>query len=1415
MRTKVRFLLEIILIPLLALPVARLAGATAKLDDPRSATENFHLPAGHPIQALPMSFEANAGQFADDVKFRSRGAGYSVVLFPTEAVLLLGDRKVQKRPQELEKRSAQSKRGSHREPSVQLSASAVVHLSIIGANAEAEVVGESRLPGIANYFLGNDPALWRTAVPTYEKVFYRGIYPGIDLVYYGNQRQLEYDFIVAPGTKPDKIRIRLDGVDGVSVDAGGDLIAQIGTRHLRWQKPRAYQVEARGERTVAAEFVVDAANQISFRVGAYDVARPLIIDPLLVYSSFLGGADFDSVAATAVDNSGNVYLAGTTYSTNFPVFKAYQTNAPSRGTNADAFVTKLNSDATALVFSTYFGGSDLDGANGIAVDTNGNVYVVGGTYSLNFPTRNAFQTSKGNFNDAFLTKFGPFGTNILYSTYYGDSGGPSGYGDEAFGVAVNNSGDAYIVGETESGSALYTKAPIQNGFGGGASDALVARFDTTQSGNNSLVWGSWLGGSFDEHGYGIALDSVGNVYITGYMLMVTCYDSMTFLPCPPDFPTLAAFQPSFGGNPLEVTADAFIVKINNSSSPSRVFATYLGGSGDDFGYGIAVDSSNNVYVAGETTSTDFPVLNAQQPAEADGGFYSDAFVAKFSSSGTNLLYSTYFGGRHLDGARSIVLDRFRNAYVVGYTFSPDFPVTPGAPQTLRGGGATNFNRDVFVAKLNPAVPGPSSLVFATYFGGSEDEAITGGGNYADHPGIGLAVDTNLDIYIGSDTLSTNLPGLGGGVFQLTPGGGGDAFAAKFSPPADVSVANIASTNLVIVGSNLVYTLYANNNGLGSFSDVTVTDPLPAALQFVSGTNNFGTISNFQGTVTCTFGTLTNGGGAVATINTVPLQPGTITNRASLAASPTDLNTNNNVSRVVTVILGIADLAFMLSASPNPVLATSNLTYSITLTNQGPWPASNLRVTSPFPPGANFVSLDSVRAVFTGGQVVWLPADLTNGGSATLSIVMNPIGSILLLTNQATVSAYQFDPVASNNTASVVTTVTPVADLALGSLIGDQNPVLFGSNLTYTIKATNSGPSLASATQVVDPLPAGLTFVSAQSTLGSCTQFQGVVTCNLGNLSSGAVATVTIVAKPGLVGLLTNTASISSPAVDFASSNNSISTVTTVNPLANLSLLKSVVSSPVIVTSNLVYTLSVSNLGPTFSSGVTVTDPLPPNTVYVSAQSSQGFCTADGGIVTCNLGTLTNGGSATISVVVTPMLEGNITNVATVASGTADFAVGNNTSSALAFVTNHPAGPILRIAMSGTNVVLYWTTNSAGYVLQARSGSITGSTWQQVTNVPVVRGTQFFVTNAVGSAPTLYRLSKTIPVPALSATLSGATIRISWPTNLVGYLLQATATLSVSNYWITFTNPPAMQAGRFYILDEATNTARFYRLFASG
>ena len=697
-------------------------GAQAETPEPSKVDKATLARVNESYGKLPLSFEANQGQQDQPVKFLSRGRGYNLFLTNREAVLVLTK----------SEKPAPAKKLTHptfaqKKPKRQ---STVLRTQFVAANPAAKVTGEEELPGKINYLIGQDPTKWRTGVATYAKVRYEQVYPGIDLVYYGNQRQLEYDFVVGPGGDPAHIRMKLAGAQKMSLDAQGELVVQTAGGRVRWKQPEIYQEVDGQHRSVEGRYVLRAGHELGFAVAAYDTARPLIIDPVLVYSTYLGGSDIDEGNGIAVDTSGNAYIIGYTESGDFPTTAgAFQTTY---GGGPDAFVTKLNPTGSGLVYSTYLGGSDYDYGGGIAVDTSGNAFVTGLTFSSNFPTTlGAFQMTYGGA-DAFVTKLNPTGSGLVYSSYLGGSGL-----EEGNAIAVGDSGNAYITGYTGSGDFPTTAGAFQTAFRG-LSDVFVTEVSSTGSG---LVYSTYLGGSDIDRGYGIAVDTSGNAYVAGFTESG-------------DFPTTAgAFQTALSGG-----YDAFVTKLNPTGS-GLVYSTYLGGSDYDYGGGIAVDTSGNTFVTGITFSANFPTTAGAFQTTLDG---QDVFVTELNPAGSGLVYSTYLGGSDYDyGGGSIAVDISGNAYVAGSTYSSDFPTTAGAFQTTLGG-----DDDAFVTELNPT---GSGLVYSTYLGGS--------GNDEGYP---IAVDTSGNFYVTGRTYSSNFPTTLG-AFQTLPDGSEDVFVAQFSP----------------------------------------------------------------------------------------------------------------------------------------------------------------------------------------------------------------------------------------------------------------------------------------------------------------------------------------------------------------------------------------------------------------------------------------------------------------------------------------------------------------------------------------------------------------------------------------------------------------------------------------------------------
>jgi YVTN family beta-propeller protein len=586
---------------------------------------------------LPLSFEPNQGQTDPRVRFVARGSGYALFLTSNEAVLSLRSQKSVVGIQKQEKRPLSVADDLKAITDQEQLTTDILRLRLVGADAGSTATPLSELPGKSSYFLGNDPKRWRTDVPTYAEVKYQNVYPGVDLVYYGNQGRLEYDFMVAPGADPSAIALAVEAVPPagggggtplLQVDAThGDLVIQTKGGKVRFHKPTVYQPAESGESSVVrrqlqgiaddgprttdsvneklkdqnpkflkGRYVLAADNRIHFEIPNYDKSKPLVIDPVLSYSTYVGGNGEDVGLGMAVDSSGDAYLTGHTSSINFPTMN------PIRSANAggtDVFVSKLNAAGSALVYSTYLGGSSDDNGTAIAVDSSGNAYVTGQTRSTNFPTMNPIQVVNAGGADAFVAKLNAAGSALVYSTYLGGSN----Y-DTIGGIAVDSSGNAFVSGLTAS-TNFPTMNPIQSANAGGY-DAFVAKLNALGS---ALVYSTYLGGSDTENGYNIAVDSSSNAYISGITRST-------------NFPTVNPMQSANAGG-----WDTFVAKVNAAGS-ALVYSTYLGGSGDDLDEGFAVDSSGNAYVIGYTASTDFPTMNPIQAANA-GGF--DVFVAKIGT----------------------------------------------------------------------------------------------------------------------------------------------------------------------------------------------------------------------------------------------------------------------------------------------------------------------------------------------------------------------------------------------------------------------------------------------------------------------------------------------------------------------------------------------------------------------------------------------------------------------------------------------------------------------------------------------------------------------------------------------------------------------------------------------------------------
>jgi len=736
----------------LILPVSLTALFLTWKNPTRSAPIQKHNVA---LAQLPLSFEVNRGQAAADAKFVARGGGYALLLTDRgEPVLAFHDRPAPTHP---EPQWQASHAGELRE----IAEPVILRLDFHGSNSAPEVQGEQRLPGHSNYLIGNDPGKWLTSIPHYARVRYLEVYPGVDVLYYTKDQQLEYDFIVRPGTNPNSIRLATQGALEIE-QSEGSLVLKTAAGSAVLQKPGAYQEGPDGEREVACNYVLEK-GEVRFALGDYDRGKVLRIDPVLSYSAPLDA----ELTAIAVDSSGNSYLTGSTASANFPTTPGVFQSTYRGGSNGggDAIVAKLDPTGSTLLFATYLGGNGNDSAGSIALDSGGNVIVAGWTSSANFPTSNAFQSTCSSCassdptsrSDAFVSKLNATGTQLLYSTYLGGSGG-----DGAGGVALDASGRVLVTGFTISSNFPTTTGAFQMAYGGNNNvvdnwgDVFIAKLDTTQSGAASLLFSTYLGGSSADGGSAIAVDAAGFIFVTGTTRSA-------------NFPTANAFQSACASCSAATTGpagptptyDAFVSKLN-ASGTALVYSTFLGGNDYDAGRGIVLDRLGNAHVAGATRSNNFPTTAGAFQTSYRG--VGDAFVTKLNAAGSTLMYSSFVGGSGYDIATGMALDSAGNAYLAGSSGSDDFPTVN--PLQGYSGGACDLGDwgllpcwDAVVLKIDPS---GSMLIYSTYLGGAG----------ADDSGAGIAVDSVGDAYVA---------GTAGGTFPFTQGAlqmSGTGFAAK-------------------------------------------------------------------------------------------------------------------------------------------------------------------------------------------------------------------------------------------------------------------------------------------------------------------------------------------------------------------------------------------------------------------------------------------------------------------------------------------------------------------------------------------------------------------------------------------------------------------------------------------------------------
>jgi uncharacterized repeat protein (TIGR01451 family) len=994
------------------------------------------------LSQLPLIFEPNQGPTDQSVKFVSRGTGYSLFLDSTGAMLAMRTAQPASRS-----RSGTSQNGSGNGPNMES-----VRMSLVGSNPAAAISGSDRLPGRSNYFIGNDPKKWHTGIPQFAGVRYQSVYPGIDLIFYGSQGHLEYDFKVAPGADPSQAELQFDGAQKLEL-RHGDLILKGTAASVRLQAPRVYQSVAGHQQAVDGRFVLRAANRVGFEIGAYDRRRELVIDPTVSYSTYFGGSGSETYPSIAVNGDGFIYLAGSTTSTDLPVSTlpaAFQSTL--KGAQ-NIFILKLDptAGASGILYLTYLGGSGTDISSGLAVDTGGTAYVTGTTTSTNFPTSAAgFQTTPlaGTtctplipsisapchvFVSALsgLDSTGP--PQLKYSTYLSGNGA-----DSASAVATDNDGDVFVTGTTTSTNSLTgfpsTSFPAAYQPSPNASiQFFMTEVNTKATGLPSIAYSTYFGGSNGSIavGGGIAVDTTGNVYFSGTTNFYNSGEGPNGgVLKSTDFPILNAYQPCLNTPPPTTIlppvtcpavttpepTDAFMAKLNvvnaQTGGTQLVFSTYLGGSNNDSSTSLTIDTgAASIYLTGSTNSPDFvvplgsgqfqPCLNAPTtvlPCSASPDTtHTDAYVARFAnqtasttttSVGVPLGYFSYLGGSLNDSGLGIAVDTAGGALVTGATTSTDFPASVGAIQTHLNGV-----QNAFFAHIDTQINSNQTTVgsYATYFGGNGTDR-----------GTSITVDSSLNTYFAGDTNSTNLqlqgaeqncldtpvnPAPGTPCPTITAPAPTDAFAVRLQTATDLCIRCVApilspASGLISAGNQMTITFTVINEGPDLATNVTVTGQLSTGITavFNSATAASGTCSVPTGAnVVCTIPALQSGSTSTVAMVVTPSTAG----GGSILATVTNSN-NTNPSNTATASFTATDFSVSILPSSQTVVAGNTATYSVFVS-----PSLSF--------GAN-VSL-SCSSLPAGASCGFTPSTLTFNGpgqqSSTLNVTttVRPISTI--------------------------------------------------------------------------------------------------------------------------------------------------------------------------------------------------------------------------------------------------------------------------------------------------------------------------------------------------------------------------------------------------------------------------------------
>lgn len=978
---------------------------------------------------LPLRFEANQGQTSARVRFLSRSEGYTLFLTPTEAVLLLSEPK-----------------GNSK---------GVVGMEWLGSKKDAALEGVNELPGKSNYFIGNDPKQWHVGVSAFGRVSYKEIYPGVDLVFYGNQRHLEYDFVIAPGGDPNAIKLKISGSRGLRVDKNGNLLVRVGSQDLQLSAPNVYQEEAGKKHAVQGRWIRSGRTEVRFALGAYDHSRTLVVDPTLSYSTYLGGSLNDTATAVALDSAGDAFItgatgSGSTASIPFPTtanaFQRSCNGCRGAGTETNnAFITKLDPTGTTLLYSTFLGGSNGDTGNGIAIDSSGNAYVVGTTFSSDFPTMKAFQTYQGN-GDAFVTELNSAGSALLFSSFLGGS-----EKEEGLAIALDPSANVYVAGYTQSINFNVSPDAYQSTSGGGGQDAFVAEISQpTGDSNAALVYSTYLGGTGTDEANGIAVDASGDAYVVGDTLSA-------------NFPTPGGYQTACGGCANGLSS-AFVTKFVPGGG-SLSYSTFLGGTkyptgtiAGDIAKGVAIDSSGAAYVVGQATSTDFPTKNAFQATCAGSCAGGDAFLTKVKPTGASLAYSTYLGGSAADQANGVAVDAVGNVFVTGETGSTDFPIENlnYSAQTACAACSSGLT-DIFVAELDVA---GNALVYSTYLGGTIPACQV---TTSCQTGSGIAVGSLDQAVIAGWTESglaanTTFPTLSTSYQPVYGGGVTDAVIAAFPAAANCTTTNSVS-GLTLTATISCTGNFASGNGTQNvgftWGDGTDTEypGCTSPCQVSAGTISLSTTHTYSGTGTVTVTpVVTDASGTAITTTTF-----NVSFAPTITTQPASQTIESGLTATVTVVAtGTAPLSYQWyqGASGTTTTPISGATSSSYTT-----PALTVS-TSYWVQVSNSVgSVDSTAATITVVPVLMLSTTTlpsNNSGTAYPSTTLVATGGVPTYTWSIAAGSRPFPPGLSLSSGGVISG-TPTAD----------------GTFDFTLQVTDSVSDIATANlSIAITVPAG-------------------------------------------------------------------------------------------------------------------------------------------------------------------------------------------------------------------------------------------------------------------------------------------------------------------------------------------------------